>query len=86
MPGQHQVSGAAELLVVALAFGVVHAQVSPTTAVDVVVDSGTVECVFDDGTVERLRLIGMHSPEVVAPRRSRSSARVARHPSTRTRC
>ena len=46
-----------------------HAQVSPTTAADVVrvVDGDTVDVRFDDGKLQRLRLIGMDTPEVVDP-------------------
>jgi len=58
-------------LALALAIGVVHAQVSPTTPADVVrvVDGDTVDVQFDDGTRERLRLIGIDTPEVVDPRK-----------------
>jgi micrococcal nuclease len=58
-------------LVVALASAAAHAQVSPTTAADVVhvVDGDTVDVQFEDGKVERLRLIGMDTPEVVDPRK-----------------
>jgi endonuclease YncB( thermonuclease family) len=58
-------------LLVALAIGPVEAQVSPTTPADVVrvVEGDTVDVQFDDGKIERLRLIGMDSPEVVDPRK-----------------
>ena len=57
-------------VVVALAVGAVHALVSPPTPADVVrvVDGDTVDARFD-GKVQRLRLIGMDSPEVVDPRK-----------------
>ncbi len=58
------------LLLVALSVGAAHAQSSPTTPAHVVrvVDGDTVDVQFGDGKVERLRLIGMDTPEVVAPR------------------
>jgi micrococcal nuclease len=58
-------------LVVALASANVYAQVSSTTAADVVrvVDGDTVDVQFEDGNTERLRLIGMDTPEVVDPRK-----------------
>jgi micrococcal nuclease len=59
------------LVAAAVTFNVAHAQVSPTTAADVVrvIDGDTVDVRFDNGTRERLRLIGMDSPEVVDPRK-----------------
>jgi micrococcal nuclease len=58
-------------LVMALASATTYAQVSPTTAADVVrvVDGDTADVQFEDGKVERLRLIGMDTPEVVDPRK-----------------
>jgi micrococcal nuclease len=58
-------------LLVALAIGAVHAQVSPTTPADVarVVDGDTVDVLFDDGKIERLRLIGIDTPELVDRRK-----------------
>jgi hypothetical protein len=45
--------------------------VSATTPADAVrvVYGNTVDVQFDDGNVERLRLIGMDSPEVADPRK-----------------
>jgi micrococcal nuclease len=47
------------------------AQVSPTAPATVVrvVDGDTVDVRFDDGATERLRLIGIDTPEVVDPRK-----------------
>jgi micrococcal nuclease len=58
-------------LILALAIGVTHAQVSATTPADVVrvVDGDTVDVRFDGGKLERLRLIGMDTPELVDPRK-----------------
>src|SRR5262249_17442418 len=61
---------AGALSAVLLMVGVAQAQVSPTTPASVVgvVDGDTVDVQFDDGRVERLRLIGIDTPEVVDPR------------------
>jgi micrococcal nuclease len=58
-------------LLVALAIGPVYAQMSPTTPAEVVrvVDGNTVDVRFDDGKIERLRLIGNDTPEIVDPRK-----------------
>jgi micrococcal nuclease len=58
-------------LLATLAIGAAHAQVSPTTPADVVlvVDGDTVDVQFEDGKIERLRLIGIDTPEVVDPRK-----------------
>src|SRR4051812_38286451 len=62
-------------LLLALTMGIVHAQVSATTSADVVrvVDGDTVDVQFDNGKVERLRLIGMDTQKWWI-RVSRSSA------------
>src|SRR3954468_21986973 len=59
-------------LLASLAIGAAHAQVSSTTPADVVrvVDGDTVDVQFDDGKIERLRLIGIDTPEVVDPRKA----------------
>jgi micrococcal nuclease len=59
------------LIAAALTFNVAHAQVSSTTGAGVVrvIDGDTVDVRFDNGTRERLRLIGMDSPEVVDARK-----------------
>jgi endonuclease YncB( thermonuclease family) len=58
-------------LLVALWTSIADAQVTPTTPATVthVVDGDTVDVQFDVGTIERLRLIGLDSPEVVDPRK-----------------
>jgi hypothetical protein len=58
------------LLVSTLALAPAHAQSTGTTvSVIRVVDGDTVDVAFDDGRVERLRLIGIDTPEVVDPRK-----------------
>jgi micrococcal nuclease len=58
-------------LLASLAIGAAHAQVSSTTPADVVrvVDGDTVDVQFEDGKEERLRLIGIDTPETVDPRK-----------------
>src|SRR5215467_7166224 len=58
-------------LVTALAVNLTYAQVSATSAANVlrVVDGDTVDVQLDDGPTQRLRLIGIDTPEVVDPRK-----------------
>ena len=70
LPTMHRLLALLALLLFAFVLSVAHARaVGTPVSVVRVVDGDTVDVAFDDGRTERLRLIGIDTPEVVDPRK-----------------
>ena len=70
LPTMRRLAPLSALLLFAFVLPAAHAQAIRTPASVVrVVDGDTVDVAFDDGRTERLRLIGIDTPEVVDPRK-----------------